>query len=133
MQKYLFLFLVISGEIYGMDVQSNKPVTIIIAAWATTPETLLDEQSEVRIWQLPGGRTMSYTSRPKGVWEKRIEIKSMLEFTPSETSTEYSLLLSCLQGEMAVTQIEKPWYKHSMATHGAAIVSTILLMRALFG
>ena len=140
MQKYLFLFLVMPGQMYGMHPTSpglcrdskDKPVTIIVAAWATTSETPLHEHSEVRIWQLPGGRTMSYTCRPKSVWEKPISIKTVIEFTPLETSSEYPLLLSCSQEQIVVTQCEKPWYKHPVATHSAAVLSTILLMGALF-
>lgn len=134
MQKYLFLFLVMSGQMYGMQKQKDKPVTIIVAAWAMTPETPLNEQSEVRIWQLPGGRTMSYTCRPQGVFDTQLPIKSVVEFTPSEKHNAYPLLLKYANDQFEITQSapEEPWYKHPVATHSAAILSTILLMSALF-
>lgn len=135
MQKTFILLLALCGQTYTMDVDKIKQTSkVIIATWVVTPETTLNEHSEFRLFQYPNGaRRITYTCRPKGIFEQSCNNKSVMEIALSSNSGVCPILLKHTTDniELALPE-EEVWYKHPVATHGAAVLSTILLIAALF-
>ncbi len=140
MQKFviivLFTFSVITTSTFAMDMSPDEH--IIIAAWLTSDKMPFEPCSEFVISHNSNGtRSVMYTCRPKGIFSKPCTSKAILEISAQSKS----LLLALAQDEeqqlhlqqlLHTASVSRSWYKHSVATHGAAVVSAILLMTALF-
>ncbi|MGE0009745.1 MAG: hypothetical protein AB7F19_04320 [Candidatus Babeliales bacterium] len=135
MQKTITLFLVMCGQMYAMEKeQTQQRISIMVAAWVVTPDTPLNEKSEFRLFQFPNGsRKITYTSRPQGIFEKPCDVKTVLELPASSVIDIPIHLHSCTKDYLKLSAPQDVhWYKSSIVTHGAAVLSTILVMAALF-
>ncbi len=128
------LLLALCGQMYGMEVDKvEKASNVMIAAWEVTPETRLDVFDEVIIQKHQNGTySVKHFSRPKGLRETRCDLKSVIEVTMPNSSTVRAILSHTPDNIELTLPQEESWYTHPVATHSAAVLSTILLMAALF-
>lgn len=144
MQRLLMLLLALCGQVSAMEQslsnviinmpsQVKEASTIMIAAWVVTPKTVLDVHDEIIISKYPNGmHGIKHFSRPKGLRETRCELTSVRELASLGENAVHEILLKHTGDQFNLVLPEQAWYKHPLATHSIAILSTILLMGALF-
>jgi hypothetical protein len=129
MQKHYMLFLMFCGNVYAMDLTTPSSSQLMIAAWVVTDQTPFEKYSEFCVSHNSNDtKSITYTCRPKGKFLIPCPQKSLLEIQTS-TNGVLTFLLKQQGEQIELSQVpEQSWYKHPAVTHGAAVLSTILVI-----
>lgn len=134
MQKSALLFLVMCSQTYAMDLEkTKKPFSIMVAAWVVTPQTILGEYDQIIISKYPNGmHGIKHFSRPNGMRETRCDFVSVFEVVSPALGSIQELVLKNHGDTIELAKPQEAWYKHPVATHSFAVLTTLLAISALY-
>lgn len=130
---YMFMVLVVGQYTYAMEGSR-----VIVAAWVETPETQLKEFDQIIVTKNPNDTfSIKHFSKPNGFKETQCKQKAVIEMPSVFEGIVHGLgvqrsVNDLGDGELALIESVSPrWFTHPYATHGIAVLATVLVMKAL--